>query len=50
MGQTSSASGSGNYWRWDPDPDIMAVAYYGQFGAAATKRIDYVFAQSGRVS
>jgi hypothetical protein len=50
IGQTSSVSGSGEFWRWDPDPDIMAAAYYGQFGAASTRRIDYVLAQSGRES
>jgi hypothetical protein len=50
IGQDSSVSCSGEYWRWDPDPDIMAEAYDGQFGAAATRRIDYVFAESGRRS
>ena len=50
LGQDSSSSCSGKYWRWDPDPDIMAEANDGQFGAAATRRIDYVFAESGRRS
>ena len=27
------------FWRWDPDPDIMNAGYYGKFGDAATTRI-----------
>jgi hypothetical protein len=27
------------FWRWDPDPDIMNEGYYGNFGDAATTRI-----------
>ena len=27
------------FWRWDPDPDIMYEGYYGTFGNASTKRI-----------
>lgn len=47
IGQDPSVSCSGEYWRWDPDPDIMAEAYDGQFGAAATRRIDYVLVGGG---
>ncbi|ABS55482.1 hypothetical protein Mboo_0964 [Methanoregula boonei 6A8] len=27
------------FWRWDPDPDIMYYGYAGTFGNASTKRI-----------
>jgi hypothetical protein len=47
IGQDSSVTCSGEYWRWDPHPDIMAEAYDGRFGAAATRRIDYVLAGGG---
>jgi hypothetical protein len=30
------------FWRWDPDPDIMYLGYYGSFGKASTGRITYV--------
>ena len=30
------------FWRWDPDPDIMHDGYDGTFGNASTKRILYV--------
>lgn len=36
-----------NYWRWDPQPDIMENGYGGKFGEAATRRIHYVI---GKVS
>ncbi len=28
------------FWRWDPDPDIMHEGYSGTFGKASTLRID----------
>jgi hypothetical protein len=28
-----------NFWRWDPDPDLMKEAYYGRLGEASTARI-----------
>jgi len=45
--ENSTVSCYGEYWRWDPDPDIMAEAYDGQFGSAATRRIDHVLAGAG---
>jgi hypothetical protein len=35
-----------NFWQWDPMPDVMAGAYDGTFGDAATQRINYVLSQS----
>ena len=43
----SSGSCSRQFWRWDPDPDIMETGYYGSFGSAATQRINYILSQSG---
>jgi len=40
--QITSGSAAGclkNFWRWDPDPDIMNAGYYGRFGNASTTRI-----------
>ena len=31
-----------DFWRWDPDPDIMRTSASGSFGAASTQRIDYI--------
>jgi hypothetical protein len=31
------------FWRWDPDPDIMHDGYSGTFGKASTRRITYTF-------
>jgi hypothetical protein len=31
------------FWRWDPDPDIMREGYSGRFGKASTSRITYIF-------
>jgi hypothetical protein len=32
-----------NFWKWDPDPDIMGSgAYTGRFGNASTLRIRYM--------
>jgi hypothetical protein len=31
------------FWRWDPDPDIMHEGYFGTFGQASTRRITYTF-------
>ena len=31
-----------DFWRWDPDPDIMRTSASGSFGAAATERIAHV--------
>jgi hypothetical protein len=33
-----------DFWRWDPDPDIMNEAYYGKFGSASTDRIQGILA------
>lgn len=41
---------SRQFWRWDPDPDIMETGYYGSFGSAATQRINYILSQSGSAS
>ena len=30
------------FWRWDPDPDIMHDGYSGTFGKASTRRITYI--------
>jgi hypothetical protein len=30
------------FWRWDPDPDIMHEGYSGTFGNASTGRITYI--------
>lgn len=38
---------SKNFWRWDPDPDIMRTGETGTFGAASTKRISWILNQSG---
>ncbi|OPY37918.1 MAG: PEGA domain protein [Methanoregula sp. PtaU1.Bin051] len=35
------------FYRWDPDPDIMRDAQSGKFGVAATQRIGYVLEQTG---
>ncbi len=35
-----------NFWRWDPDPDIMKTGEYGMFGAASTERIAYILNKS----
>ena len=43
----SLGSCSRQYWRQDPDPDIMETGYYGSFGPAATQRINYILSQSG---
>ncbi len=40
--QKSADSCSRQFWRWDPDPDIMQTANSGTFGAAATQRIRYI--------
>jgi len=48
--QVSSGVSGGctkEFWRWDPDPDIMYYGYEGTFGNASTKRILYTL---GRVS
>jgi hypothetical protein len=37
--QDSGSSCQKEFWRWDPDPDIMKEGYYGTFGDAATTRI-----------
>jgi hypothetical protein len=37
-----------NFWRFDPDPDIMKTGGYGMFGATSTKRIAYVLTISGK--
>jgi hypothetical protein len=42
---SASASCSQPYWRWDPNPDIMASGYRGKYGEAATQRINYVLSQ-----
>jgi hypothetical protein len=36
-----------NFWRWDPDPDIMKTGDYGTFGVASTERIAYILNISG---
>ena len=36
-----------DFWRFDPDPDIMKTGGYGTFGATSTKRIAYVLTLSG---
>jgi hypothetical protein len=36
-----------NFWRWDPDPDIMKTGGDGTFGAASTQRIAYVLNITG---
>lgn len=35
------AACSKQFWRWDPDPDIMHNGYSGMFGMASTRRISY---------
>jgi hypothetical protein len=35
------------FWRWDPDPDIMRNVYSGTFGPVATQRISYVLMHAG---
>jgi hypothetical protein len=43
----NSPSCSKPFWRWDPDPDIMELGYYGSFGSAATQRINYILSKTG---
>ncbi|MGA2916978.1 PEGA domain-containing protein [Methanoregula sp.] len=31
-----------DFWRWDPDPDIMRTSASGMFGAASAQRIAYI--------
>jgi len=35
----SAGSCRKEFWRWDPDPDIMNEAYYGKFGSTSKDRI-----------
>jgi hypothetical protein len=42
----TSAACIKDFWRWDPNPDIMAQGYGGKFGAAATQRINYVISKA----
>ena len=35
-----------NFWRSDPDPDIMKTGEFGMFGAASTERIVYILNKS----
>ncbi|MFA6332151.1 MAG: PEGA domain-containing protein [Methanoregula sp.] len=37
--QVNPASCTKQFWRWDPDPDIMREGYSGTFGKASTQRI-----------
>jgi len=37
-----------DFWRWDPDPDIMKTSGSGTFGRASTERIAYVLTRSGK--
>jgi hypothetical protein len=37
---------SKDFWRWDPDPDIMKTSSSGMFGAASTERISYILTMS----
>jgi hypothetical protein len=37
---------SKDFWRWDPDPDIMRTSASGMFGAASTERISYILSMS----
>ena len=39
--QANSAACTKQFWRWDPDPDIMREGYFGTFGKASTRRITY---------
>jgi len=41
----SAAGCQKDFWRWDPDPDIMNEAYYGKFGSASTDRIQGILAR-----
>ncbi|WAC05926.1 MAG: carboxypeptidase-like regulatory domain-containing protein [Methanoregula sp.] len=40
--QKSPITCSKQFWRWDPDPDIMQNVFSGTFGAASTQRISYI--------
>jgi hypothetical protein len=40
--QNTQTACAKQFWRWDPDPDIMHEGYYGTFGKASTRRITYV--------
>jgi hypothetical protein len=42
----ASAACIKDFWRWDPNPDIMGQGYGGKFGDAATQRINYVISQA----
>ena len=42
-----SASCRKNFWRWDPDPDLMKTSNSGTFGRASTERIAYILTRSG---
>lgn len=42
IASSSPSACSRNFWRYDPDPDIMHDGYDGSFGNASTKRIVYV--------
>lgn len=46
--QNSPGSCSRQFWRYDPDPDIMANTNSGTFGTAATQRIRYILTQTSR--
>jgi hypothetical protein len=37
--QDAGTSCHKEFWRWDPDPDIMQETYYGRFGNASAERI-----------
>jgi hypothetical protein len=40
--QTNPTACTKQFWRWDPDPDIMHEGYSGTFGKASTLRITYI--------
>jgi hypothetical protein len=40
--QGTSPTCTKQFWRWDPDPDIMHNGYSGTFGKASTSRITYI--------
>jgi hypothetical protein len=41
--EPNPAACSKQFWRWDPDPDIMHEGFSGAFGKTSTRRITYVF-------
>lgn len=43
IGQDNPSVCSKQFWRWDPDPDIMHEGYSGTFGEASTRRITSTF-------